>query len=353
MMRPRRVAYVVKTFPKLSESFIANELAELRRRDVEVLVLSLRRPSEELHHEIVDDAGLAERTVYETESFASAIRAFAPDLVHAHFATQPTAAASALAAELGVPFTFTAHHYDIYRKPPEDFAARAARASAVVTVADANVRHIVERFGVPATHLRVIPCGVDTARFRPNGAGVSPPWIVCVARLSPIKNHLVLLEACAALRARGIEFRCVLVGEGRARGEIEAARTRLGLDEHVVLAGAATQTEVLSFWRRAAIAALSSDSEGVPVSLMEAAACGVPVVATAVGGVSELVDDGITGLLVPPGDAAAFAAALEVLLRDPALGRRLGADARRKVEARFSLAGQVDQLLSLWSEVLA
>jgi colanic acid/amylovoran biosynthesis glycosyltransferase len=352
-MRPLRVAYVVNTFPKLSESFIANELAELRRRDVEVLVFSLRPPAEDIRHEIVDEAGLADRTVYGRERFASASRAFAPDLVHAHFATQPTAAASELAAELGVPFTFTAHHYDIYRKPPDDFAARAARASAVVTVADANVRHIVERFGVPAAHLRVIPCGVDTARFRPNGAGASPPWIVCVARLSPVKNHIVLLEACAALRASGLEFRCVLVGEGRTRPEIEAARARLGLEDHVELVGAATQRAVLSFWRRAAIAALSSDSEGVPVSLMEAASCGVPAVATAVGGVPELIDDGITGLLVPPGDSAAFAAALEVLLRDPGLASRLGAAARRKVQERFSLAGQVDQLLALWGEVLA
>jgi colanic acid/amylovoran biosynthesis glycosyltransferase len=352
-MRPRRVAYVVNTFPKLSESFIANELAELQGRGVDVRVFSLRQPAEELHHEIVDEAGLAERTVYGKERFASALRTFAPDLIHAHFASQPTAAASELAAELGVPFTFTAHGHDIYRKPPDDFAARAARASAVVTVAAANVRHIVERFGVPATHLRVIPCGVDTARFRPNGAAASPPWIVCVARLSPVKNHIVLLEACSALRASGLEFRCLLVGEGRTRPEIEAARTRLELEDHVELVGAATQQEVLSFWRRAAVAALSSDSEGMPVSLMEAASCGVPAVATAVGGVPELIDDGVTGLLVPRGDSAAFAAALELLLRDPDLATRLGAAARRKVEARFSLSGQVDQLLSLWGEVLA
>ena len=291
--------------------------------------------------------------MYGKERFAPAADEFAPDLVHAHFATQPTAAASELADELGVPFTFTAHGHDIYRKPPDDFAARAARASAVVTVAHANVRHLVDRFGVPAEHLRVIPCGVDTARFRPSRAAVSPPWIVCVARLSPVKNHLVLLDACAALREAGLEFRCLFVGEGRTREELETARARLGLEDHVVLAGAATQREVLSYWRRAAIAALSSDSEGVPVSLMEAAACAVPAVATAVGGVPELVDDGITGLLVPPGDAAAFAAALELLLRDPDLAMRLGTSARRTVEERFSLAGQVEQLLQVWDEVLA
>ena len=352
-MSVRRVAYVVNTFPKLSESFIANELAELRRRGVEVLILSLRPPVEALRHEIVSEASLAERTVYKRASFVAALRAFAPELLHAHFATEPTAVACELAAELRVPFTFTAHGYDIYRKPPQDFAARAALASAVVTVAGANLQRIVERFGVPATHLRVIPCGVDTARLRPNGERASPPWIVCVARLAPVKNHGLLLEACAALRARGLEFRCLLVGEGRTREELQAARARLGLEAEVDLVGAATQRRVVSLWRRAAVAALSSSSEGMPVSLMEAAACGVPAVATSVGGVPELVEDGVTGLLVPPGDAAALAAALERLLRDPALAARLGAAARRKVEERFSLVGQVDQLLSLWAEVLA
>jgi len=145
----------------------------------------------------------------------------------------------------------------------------------------------------------------------------------------------------------------VLVGEGRSRAELEAARERLDLDETCQLVGAATQERVISWWQGAAVAALTSDSEGMPVSLMEAGACGVPAVATAVGGVPELVDDGITGLLVPAGDAPALAAALERLLRDRDLAARLGAAARRKIEQSFSITGQVDRLLSLWAEVLA
>ena len=352
-MSVRRVAYVVNVFPKLSETFIANELAELRRRGVEVLILSLRPPIEGLQHEIVAEAGLVQRTVHNRADFLAALRAFVPEVVHAHFATDPAAAACELATELRVPFTFTAHGHDIYRRPPADFAQRAARAAAVVTVSQANARSIVQRFGVPAAHVRVIACGVDTSRFKPNGPPASPPLIVCVARLVPVKNLGLLLEACADIRARGVQFRAVLVGDGRLRGELEAECERLDLAATFEFVGAATQQRVVSFWQRATVAALTSDSEGMPVSLMEAGACGVPAVATAVGGVPELVEDGITGFLVPAGDVPALAAALERILCDHDLATRLGGAARRKVERSFSIAGQIDRLLSLWAEALA
>nr|MBA2451175.1 glycosyltransferase [Chloroflexota bacterium] len=314
-MTPRRVAYVVSVFPKTSETFIAGELAELRRRGIEVRILSLRPPAAEPRHEIVARAGLLEHTTYDVEAFLARLREFRPALLHAHFATAPAAVARELAAELGVPFTFTAHGYDIHRKPPADFADRAAAASAVVTVSLANARHIAETWGVPRSHIRVIPCGVDTDRFRPSSSGAgavreSPAHIVCVARLHPVKNLGLLLEACASLRARGLAFRCVLVGEGESRDELVAARARLGLGEVVELVGAAEQVVVLGWWQRATVAVLTSHSEGMPVSLMEAAACDVPAVATAVGGIPELIEDGRTGLLTPPGDVPALAAAL-------------------------------------------
>src|SRR5437870_5515286 len=349
----RRVAYVVNVFPKLSETFIANELAELRRRGVEVRILSLRRPAEDLRHEIVARAGLDELTVYDPREFPVILQEFQPELLHAHFATAATAKARELAAEIGLPFTFTAHRYDIYDKAPADFAGRAAAAAAVVTVSEANARYIVKTFGVPAACLHVIPCGVDTERFRPQGSRGEPPHLVCVGRLKPFKNQRLLLEACAALHSRGVEFRCVLVGDGPCRDELEAARARLGLTRVVELAGAAEQAEVLAWWQRATIAALTSTSEGMPVCLMEAAACGVPAVATAVGGIPELIEDRVTGLLVPVGDTQALAAALEQLLRNPELAARMGMAARRRVEERFSLMGQVDRLLALWAELVS
>ncbi len=347
-----RIAYVLNMFPKLSETFIAGELAELRRRGVELKVFSLRVPEEELRHDIVVRAGLDERTVYDARAFRPLLRKFRPQLIHAHFATKATAAARELASELRVPFTFTAHRYDIYDKPPADFAARAAAAAAVVTVSQANVRYMVDTLGVEAGNIHLISCGVDTEQFRSNGARADPPHIVCVARLKPFKNQKLLLEACALLCASGVVFRCVLVGDGPTRDELVALRARLGLERVVELVGAARQSQVLGWWQRASVAALTSESEGMPVCLMEAAACGVPAVATAVGGVAEMIEHGVTGLLAPSRNAVAVAAALKRLLVDRDLAARMGSAARRLAVERFSVVHQVDRLLALWAQLL-
>ena len=118
------------------------------------------------------------------------------------------------------------------------------------------------------------------------------------------------------------------------------------------LPGAAVQGQIVQWWQRATLAVLTSESEGMPVSLMEAAACGVPAVATAVGGIPELVAHEVTGLLTPPGNPQLLADALERLLGDPTLAARLGAAARHRVQSYFSLTRQVDRLLALWSGML-
>ena len=380
-MLPRRIAYVLKVFPKISETFIAAELAEVQRRGIEVRILSLLLPRSEPRHDIITIAGLEQITCYEPTQFLDVLKEFRPQLLHAHFATEATAMAIELATEEAIPFTFTAHGYDIHRKAPPDFAARAAAARAVVTVSQANAAYLTETFGVPPSHIRIIPCGVDTERFRPvfgvpfgvpplGGSGhndamrrtVEPsrlkaghqtPLIVCVARLVAVKNLGLLLQSCAKLRDRGVPFRCILIGDGPCRSELEETRTRLDLEKVLEMPGAADQARVLAWWQQATVGVLTSDNEGMPVSLMEAAACGVPVVATAVGGVPELVQDGITGLLVPTGDAVSIASALERLLATPELCARMSLAARQRVEAMFSVKRQVDQLLALWSEILA
>src|SRR5438093_7377800 len=361
-MMPSRVAYVVNVFPKLSETFIAGELAELCRRGVGLRVLSLRQPVEILRHEFIARAGLDKITCYDPAKFPALLREFKPQMLHAHFATEPTAAARELAQELGVPFTFTAHGYDIRRKPPPDFAERAAAARAVVTVSKSNARYIVKTFGVPSEHIRVIPCGVDTDRFRPvDSRGTAGtrllsmediPWIVCVARHVRVKNLGLLLETCGLLQDRGARFRCAMIGDGPLRSELEEQRSQLGLEKIVELGGAREQAQVLEWWRRASVAVLTSENEGMPVCLMEAAACGVPTVATAVGGVSELVADGVTGLLTEPGDPEAVASALAGLLADQRLTSRLGHAARQGAGDHFSVRRQANCLLDLWARVL-
>lgn len=351
-----RVAYVVNVFPKISETFVLNEIGELRRRDIDVLILSLKRPDEPFHHELVHDGRLLDHVVYGAENFAGRVRAFRPDLVHAHFATRPTEAARSLAMDVGVPYSFTAHGYDVFSRPPADFRARAESAGAVITVSQANADHIVSTFGVDRARIDVIPCGVDTTVFSPLAplppAPPDTPLIVSVARLHPAKNLPLLFAALARLRDERVRFDAVVVGDGKARGEIEGALRALSLTDHVKLAGLATQADVRVWWQRASVAVLSSDREGFPVSLMEAAACGVPAVATAVGGVAELVDDGVTGLLVPPGDVSALASSILRLVVDPTLRRSMSLAARARAVAHFSLEHQVDRLLDRWDRMV-
>lgn len=353
-MSPLRIAYVLNVFPKLSETFIAGELAELRRRGVEVRILSLRLPEDEPRHDIVERADLLAYTTYDLSRFKSILREFRPQLIHAHFARQATASARELAVELCLPFTFTAHRYDIYDKAPADFAVRAAAAAALITVSEANARYIATTFGVPSSHIHLIPCGVDTERFAPStpSAPAHPPVILCVARLNPVKNQELLLSACACLKTLGIQFRCVLVGDGPTRDRLLSEVARLGLEAYVELAGPADQAGVLRWLQQATVSVLSSHSEGMPVSLMEAAACGLPSVATAVSGVPELIENGVTGFVTPSGDEQALATALARIICDRELAVRMGKAARLRALERFSVGLQADRLLALWTKIL-
>ena len=357
-MTPQRIAYVLNIFPKVSETFIAGELAELSRRGVSLRILSLLPPRNEPQHEIIRRAGLDKLVDYDVSKFPDVVKSFKPELLHAHFAREATEKARELSALTGIPFTFTAHGYDLYRKAPPDFRARAEAALAVVTVSQANRDFIEKTFGVTREHVCVIPCGVDTERFCPDESQgratlATVPLVVCVARHVAVKRLELLLEACALLRERGVRFRCVMVGDGPLRRKLEDKCAGLGLREIVAMPGAAEQAEVLWWWQRATVGVLTSDNEGMPVSLMEAAACGVPVVATRVGGVAELVADGTTGLLVPPGDAKAFAAAVERVLVDDHLRERMSVAARQRALEKFSMVRQVDALLELWRTALA
>lgn len=355
----RRIAYVLRVFPKFSETFIVSELAELRRRGVEIRILALQEPAAGVRHETVAAAGLEQLTFRDPDSFLRRLQEFQPQLIHAHFATEATAAAIDLADELGLPLTFTAHGYDIHRKPPPDLAARASVARAVITVSRANAEYLADHFGITPSHICVIPCGVDTNVFRP-ASGQSPrntnsdwPTILCVARHVEVKNLGLLLHACAWLRDQDLQFRCVMLGDGPCRPELEKLRGQLGLKTLVQMPGAVEQGQVLGWWQRATIGVLTSDNEGMPVSLMEAAACGVPVVATAVGGVPELVEHGVTGVLVRARDTEALGAQLRALLLDRSLCTRYGLAARRLAVERFSVTRQADQLLEVWSQILS
>lgn len=352
-MTLKRIAYVVNVFPKFSETFIANEIAELKRRGIEVAILSRRFPVESLRHKVVTENDLEALTYYDEDSFLPYLRKFRPQIIHAHFATQPTDLARKLSATLCIPYSLTAHGYDVYRRPPTDFADRCRGANAVVTVSEANAHYMVNTLGAPASNLSVIPCGIDTNWFKPQFPGRSQiPLLVCVARMRPVKNLPVLLQACATLRDQGVKFRCVVLGDGDDRPMLEALRNTLGLNTVVQFPGITSQENVRNWWRQASIGLLTSLSEGMPVSLMEALSCAVPVIAPAIGGIPEMIKHSVNGFVVPVNNPKAVASAITKILTDTEMARQMRFAARETALDRFSVGLQVDNLLDVWNQIL-
>ncbi len=280
--------------------------------------------------------------------------------VHAHFALHPAVAALAVARLAGVTFSFTGHAHDIYRDQAM-LGTKVRRAAFAVVISRLLRDRYVAPLVAPAelARVHVVRCGVDTSAYRPRGvevlddddnaqpspeeAGRVPLTVLSVARLVPFKGQVFLVDACQLLVARGYDVRCDIIGDGPLREALRARIVAAGLQGRVRLLGARTQAEVREALDAASVFALPSidaghgDMEGVPVSLMEAMAMGVPVVATRTGAVPELVEDGATGLLVAPGDAGALALAMARLATDPDLARMLGAAGAARVRADFDL----------------
>jgi glycosyltransferase involved in cell wall biosynthesis len=276
--------------------------------------------------------------------------------LHAHFATHPAVAAFIVHRLTGIPFSFTAHGSDLHVDRTM-LAQKVRAAEFVVTVSGFNRDVIVKECGAwAAAKVQVVHCGVDLAYFaagngrRANGSDPqhaagdqSALRIVCVASFEEVKGHRYLIEACQRLRGRGVALRCDLIGEGPEQAAVAAQVQDLGLTDVVQFHGPRPRHEVLDFLRSADVKVLASvptrggKREGVPVVLMEAMACEVPVVSSRLSGIPELVEDGVSGLLVEPRDVDALVEALARLAADPALRVTLGREGRRKVEREFDL----------------
>jgi glycosyltransferase involved in cell wall biosynthesis len=286
------------------------------------------------------------------------IRAFDPDIIHAHWGTYPSTAAWTLAKMLNKPFGFTCHAHDIFIDD-QLLKEKIEGAAVPVTISNYNVDWLT-RHATPLARerLEVVHCGVDLSALPFRRDGREPGLIVAVGRLDPIKGFDVLIGALAELHKSGRAFRCRVIGEGAERPALEAMIARDGLGAHVELAGARPQAEVRAALYAAHVFALPSvvaadgNRDGIPVALMEAMAAGAPSVSTFVSGIPELIEPDRCGLLVPPGNVAALADALARLLDDPTLCDALAAEARRKVEREFDAAREAKKLLGFFEGAL-
>jgi glycosyltransferase involved in cell wall biosynthesis len=235
------------------------------------------------------------------------------------------------------------------------------RADAITVVCGAVAESLHRDYGVPRDRLRVVPNGADppdetaewdeARRWRERlGAGQLKPLWVSAARLETQKGHDVLLASLAQVRAHGLEFTAALAGDGAERAALERRAVELGLGDRVRFLGRLDDVGPLLLAADAVV--LPSRWEGLPLALLEALARGRPVVASAVGGIPDVIEDGVHGRLVPPEDAAALAAALEDFARRSDAALRLGRAGQRRVRESYTWERVVESFESVYDEVL-
>ena len=390
----KKVAYLIDVFPQLSETFILNEIVQLMKYGVHVFVFSRGKPRGNIQHAKAKE--LSSQTCYLSEDdvsqlrkvwlhlyflltspirylrtflfsyrkkhsgtfwyfkqsviYAREIKRVGAQHIHSHYAASTATKYAMLVSMLtGIPYTFTAHGwYDIFTYPPKDFYDRVEKSKGVVTASFFNRDHISRSFQVPLNKIHVVRYFVDISFFNSEIDVEKGNIILTVARLHPVKGLQYLIEACDILRKIGLKFNCIIVGDGSERRNLASLINLLELNDSVILAGPKTQEEVINYYHKAKIFVLPSLTEGLPVVLIEAMACKVPVIATRICGIPELVEDGVNGFLVPPKDPQKLADAIEILLKDPELCRKFGEEGRRKVEREFNLEKQVRKLIELW-----
>jgi glycosyltransferase involved in cell wall biosynthesis len=397
------VAFVLKGYPRLSETFIAQEILALEQRGLDILIVSLRRPSEPARHPV--HRAIRAARLYLPEylyqepwrvlrgwlaarrrpGYARARRAFLADLLrdatpnrirrfgqalvlarelpagighlHAHFLHTPASVARYAALILGLAWTVSAHAKDIWTIPDWEKRRKLADAAWAVTCSESGRRHLAALAACPEC---VALCyhGLDLARFPPPPPRLSggdgsdprrPVVLLSVGRLVAKKGYDDLLAALALLPG-ALAWRFIHIGAGGERPRLLKLAERLGLAGRIAWRGALPQPEVLAAYREADIFVLASkiakdgDRDGLPNVLMEAQSQGLPCVATTVSGIPELLRHGQEGLLAPPGDPARLAALLASLIRDPARRLRLGAAGKERVGRAFDMRAGIADL---------
>jgi len=342
-VRRPRIVVVTSGFPRVSETFALGELLALDAQGLLGAVFATK-PGDGLPAQPGVDQLPQRVQVLPPGSPAQQAEAMLERLggrpvggFHGYFAHQPAAVAAAAARASGRRFGFSVHALDARKVPAPELTARA-RAASVVVACNRDVAEPVRQPGVP---LRLIPHGVDLERFRPSQPPGGPQIrLLAVGRLVLKKGLDVLVEA-----ARRVEFHFLLeiVGGGPERERLEGAVRAAGLGDRVRLTGPVTHAELPGHYAAADIVVVPSvvdrngDRDGLPNVVLEAMASGRPVVASDVAAIGTAVAHRRSGLLVPPGDPDALAAALTELADAPRLRAALGAAARRRVERDFDL----------------
>jgi colanic acid/amylovoran biosynthesis glycosyltransferase len=404
-----RLAYIMSRFPRITETFILFEMIAVERRSATVDVYPLwRDPTRTMHPEArpyVARARFRRLLAWQTIDanvrcflrspkrylrvlwsglranfgsprylagflaafpkavvFGTEMRRRGIQHVHAHFASHPAAAAFVIHGLFDIPYSFTAHGSDLHRDV-HMLQEKVRDAAFVAAISDFNRQVILQTCGTAVSEkVVVVHCGTDTSVFQPRGEAPSssePLQLTCVGTLHEVKGQQYLIRACRRLLDRGWNIRVNFAGDGPDTAQLHALASQLSMRERVVFHGRCTRDEVSQLLRKTDVVVAPSvptrdgRREGIPVALMEAMASGLPVVASRLSGIPELVDDAVNGRLVTPGDERELADAIEALLRDPERRRSMGRAARAKIERSFELNHNAQLLLETIRSSLA
>ena len=350
-----------------SEGHLLALLPALRERGVDARFLGLDVPATEAHRfhaalDAVDVPHASVRCGFDVSprmgrDVLRAVRAQAPDLVHTHLVHGDVYGAVA-ARRLRIPYVSTRHNDDRYLLGPFRYVDRAfaSRARRLIAISDA-VRCFLEAAGHDRRKLVTVRYGLDELPVEPSEptpakAGIPPgaPLALAIGRLIEQKDHATLLRAFAQVRKTQPRVRLAILGSGPLEAATRALARELGIADAVALPG---QTAPRDWLTRADVFVHTSRWEGFGIVLLEAMLARLPVVATRVSAVPEIVVDGETGVLADAGDAAAVAAALEALLADPGRARALGEAGHARARAEFSVAAMAERTLAVYGEVVA
>jgi colanic acid/amylovoran biosynthesis glycosyltransferase len=404
-----RIAYIVSRFPTVAETFVLREMIEVERQGWPVSLFPLVRDHPAaLHPEVAPwverahflpfvsaavlgsnahtllrqpsryvAAGL--RAVWENlpaPKFLARVIALFPKTIaaaavmqragvthiHAHFATHPALAAWLVHRVTGISYSFTIHAHDLFVCTAM-LPTKVREAAFVAVISDYNRQRLQDVVGSDIAYkTHVVRCGIDPSYYRPaTEVSRRTPGerfeLLTVGSLRPYKGQHYLVEACRLLRDRGIPVRCRIVGEGEERSRLEEQIRATQLADFVQLLGALPQDEVARLlttghcYVQPSIITATGKMEGIPVSLMEALVCGLPVVATSLSGIPELVRPAETGYLVPPADPVALADALAGVYADPEQATRLAKAGHALVQKEYDLHSNVARLVSLFQDV--
>ncbi|MFM9844370.1 MAG: glycosyltransferase family 4 protein [Dongiaceae bacterium] len=404
MALQRTILIILKGYPRLSETFIAQEIQALEQRGLKLRLASMRRPTDKavhpVHREIKATVSYLPEYLYREPlrvlrawwrvrrwaRYGGARRAWLKDWrrdrtpnrgrrfgqalvlaaelpedvahLHAHFLHTPASVTRYAALLTGLPWSCSAHAKDIWTTPDWEKREKLAAVAWAVTCTATGRDHL-QALAPQGKSVALAYHGLDLRRFargetsRPatdDGDGVAPMVIASVGRAVPKKGYGDLLAALAKLPP-GLAWRFVHIGGGPLLPELMQQAGRLGLSGRIEWRGAQSQEKVLDLYRQADLFVLASriaddgDRDGLPNVLMEAQSQGVAVLATTVSGIPELIDDGATGMLVEAGDSGALARGLETLIRQPALRQRLGEAGYRRIQAQFDMEKGIDLLM--------